>query len=561
MKIFTILFILLIPILSFWEWYETDLWLNSKDVYFSTNDPIVNQRLRVYATVYNNSDQDLFWYVRFYDEKLEKQIWKNEEISVIAWKSDDVFVDWIIVWYNNHPISVRVIPQKTIWDNPNNNKVTKNIFVDYDSDWDLIPDRKDPDDDNDWIIDSLDQFPKNSRESNDNDNDWEWDNSDNDDDNDTYLDNDDDFPFNKDEWKDTDWDWIWNNEDEDDDWDLLSDEEEKVIWTDQLKADTDWDKLDDKEDDFPLDPLRWLDTDWDWISNYDDKDDDNDWVNDEDDAFPLNELEWLDSDWDLIWNNEDDDDDWDLLSDLKEKEIWTNPINEDSDWDKIIDSKDDFPLNWEEWLDCDKDWIWNNEDNDDDNDWVLDLNDAFDCDPAESIDCDKDWIWNNEDKDDDNDWFNDDIDELDCDPSEWEDSDWDWIWNNKDEFDLNKAPIAIINIDDKKWLKSWININFSANRSLDEDGQIMEYKWLINWKILEWKNIDYSFKKSWSYNIKLEITDDVWQKITTNENIFIEQNNINKIVIISAVWATILILYLLISFYWWNHPFFRKKIK
>ena len=561
MKQFIILFTLLLPFLTFWEWFETDLWLDPKDVYFSTNDPVVNQKLRVYATVYNNSDQDLFWYVRFYDEKLKKQIWKNEEISVIARKSDDVFVDWIIVWYNNHPISVRVIPQKTVWDNPDNNKVTKNIFVDYDSDWDMIPDRKDPDDDNDWIPDLEDFFPKNSRESSDSDDDWIWDNADNDDDNDTHLDSDDSFPLNPKEWEDTDWDWIWNNEDDDDDWDLLLDKQEDLIWTDVLKYDTDWDKLSDKDDLFPLDPLRWLDTDWDWISNYDDKDDDNDWILDVKDAFALNKTEWIDTDWDWVWNNEDDDDDWDLFSDTKELEIWTNLLKKDTDWDKIIDSEDALPLNWEEWLDCDKDWIWNNEDEDDDNDWVADLNDDFTCDPKESKDCDKDWIWNNEDNDDDNDWFNDDTDALDCNPAEWEDSDLDWIWNNEDKFDFNKAPIAIIDFDKQKWFKSWVDIGFSANKSFDEDSEIIKYKWLINWAILEWKEINYLFKKSWSYKIELEITDDIWQMISTSENIFVEKNNLKDLAIILSIWATILILYSLISFYWWNHPFFKKKIK
>jgi len=246
----------------FSEDFTQDLSLNSKNTFFSTNDPIVDQKLRVYATIENKSKDDLTWYVRFYDEKLKHQIWKNEEISIIAWRSDDVFVDWIIKWYWNHNISIRVIPQKKSLDNPSNNKVSKKIFVDFDSDWDWIPDRKDTDDDNDWIYDIDDLFPHNSHESADTDWDWIWNNADIDDDNDGIKDVNDLFPLDKNEWADSDSDWIWDNLDQDDDNDGLLDIEE--IKTDPKKWDTDWDWINDKNDLFPLDRKRWIDTDNDW---------------------------------------------------------------------------------------------------------------------------------------------------------------------------------------------------------------------------------------------------------------------------------------------------------
>ena len=558
-KIFSITFLLLTPILSFAN-FDTDLWLNPNNVVFSTNDIAVNQKLRVYATVVNNSDKDLSWYVRFFDEKLKKQIWWNEEISIIAWKNDDVFVDWVITWYWNHPISVRVIPQLSSWDDPANNKVTKNIFVDFDSDWDWLVDRKDQDDDNDWIKDNVDSFPTNSRESNDNDKDWIWDNADPDDDNDKVIDTNDAFQFDPTEWDDTDWDWIWDNKDEDDDWDWLLDNKEGAIWTNPLKYDTDWDTINDKNDPFPLDMKRWLDTDGDWKSNFDDKDDDNDWVKDEKDLFPLDKTEWLDSDSDWIWDNWDNDDDNDWLHDDTEISIWTDPLNHDTDWDLSNDKDDTFPLDPKEWADCDWDWIWNNEDIDDDNDKVLDTKDDFVCNSKEWADCDWDWIWNNEDIDDDNDWFNDDVDSFPCDAKEWMDNDKDWVWDNKDQFDKNKAPFPIISYDRDLKLKSWVEILFSSEWSVDEDWIIKEYKWLINWSEIQWTVAQYIFKKSWTYDVTLELTDDVWQKNTATEVMFIESNIFNVYSVSLWLVATIIFAKFLIGLYTAWNPFFRKKL-
>jgi hypothetical protein len=42
------------------EDFEFDLSLSEKNIFFSTNDPIVNQKLRIYATIENSSKEDLF---------------------------------------------------------------------------------------------------------------------------------------------------------------------------------------------------------------------------------------------------------------------------------------------------------------------------------------------------------------------------------------------------------------------------------------------------------------------------------------------------------------------
>jgi len=506
----------------FAEWFESDLSLNSSNTFFSTNDPIADQKLRIYATIENDSKEDLFWYVKFYDEKLQQQVWKNEEVSVIAWRSDDVFVDWIIRGYWEHVISVRVFPQNKSWDNPENNKVSKAIFVDFDSDWDWIPDRKDSDDDNDWIFDVDDLFPKNSRENADCDSDWVWDNADIDDDNDWVKDLNDAFICDKSEWDDSDEDWIWDNLDQDDDNDWLLDIEEKK--TNPKKWDTDNDWINDKDDLFPNDKKRWVDSDWDWVSNFDDSDDDWDWVKDNNDSFPLDKSEAYDTDKDWIWNNADEDDDWDSWSDFKESQTWTNPLKKDTDWDWYIDPSDTFPLDPNEWVDTDSDLIWNNADEDDDNDDFRDIDDVFPLDKNEWSDCDKDWIWDNAENDDDNDGVLDVDDAFICNASESKDSDFDWIWDNADNFDFNKAPKFEIKFFPTEWIKEWDKVIFSSNAK-DEDWTIEEVVWIINWKEVVWDEITHEFSSAWFFNVKCLVKDDIWEVVEKEVDVFVWESN------------------------------------
>lgn len=554
-KFFQILFLIIILQSSvFAEDFNDDLSLSSKNTFFSTNDPIVNQKLRVYATIENFSKQDLFWYVKFYDEKLKEQIWSNMEISVIAWRSDDVFVDWIIRWYWEHVISARVFPQKKSWDNPKNNKISKKIFVDYDSDWDWIPDRKDSDDDNDWIYDIDDLFPHNSRENADCDWDWVWDNADLDDDNDWVKDWDDAFICDKNEWADTDEDWIWDNLDQDDDNDWLLDIEETK--TDSKKWDTDWDWINDKDDLFPNDKKRWVDTDWDWISNFDDSDDDNDWVSDDKDAFPLDKSEAFDTDLDWIWNNKDDDDDWDWWTDFKEHQTWTNPLKKDTDWDWYIDPSDIFPLDPKEWIDTDWDLIWNNADEDDDNDDFKDENDIFPLDKNEWADCDWDWIWDNTEDDDDNDGVKDEDDAFICNPKEWKDSDFDWIWDNEDKFDFNKAPKFEIKFSPSENIKAWDKITFISNAE-DDDWEISKVIWEINWEKITWWEINYKFTKSWYFTIKCSVQDDTWEIVKKEIDIFIWENNLVKKFLIFVLTVLIILFWISLRKRWFKVKKFR----
>ena len=174
---------------------------------------IVGSTVRIYATVKNNSGQDLFGTVKFYDENRSEFIAEDQPVSVIANSTDDVFVDWPAKSVGDYPISVRVIPWDDDGDNPDNNKVTTTVYVDLDSDGDGVPNRQDPDDDNDGVPDVDDAFPNNPAESQDTDGDGIGNNSDEDDDGDGSVDVQDLFPTDASETIDSDGDGVGDNAD------------------------------------------------------------------------------------------------------------------------------------------------------------------------------------------------------------------------------------------------------------------------------------------------------------------------------------------------------------
>lgn len=200
------------PQISHAQTFNKDLSLESGSVN-TVNDILVGRTIRIYATVTNNSNQDLFGIVKFYDENGKNFVGEDQPVSVIAKKTDDVFADWTGSSVGSHPISVRVIPWNEEGDNPNNNKITKVIFVDTDSDGDEIGDRNDNDDDNDGINDNDDTFPLDPNESEDTDKDGIGNNADEDDDNDGISDIIDLFPLDVGESEDRDGDGIGDNSD------------------------------------------------------------------------------------------------------------------------------------------------------------------------------------------------------------------------------------------------------------------------------------------------------------------------------------------------------------
>jgi hypothetical protein len=192
--------------------YNKDLSLEPNSVN-TVADILVGKTVRIYATVTNNSNQDLFGVVKFYDENKKSFVGEDQPVSVLAQKTDDVFIDWKGESVGNYPISIRVIPWNEEGDDPSNNKVTKVIYVDIDSDGDGIGNFADPDDDNDGAPDNKDAFPLNSAESLDTDGDGIGNNADEDDDNDGISDIVDLFPLDIGESKDRDNDGVGDNTD------------------------------------------------------------------------------------------------------------------------------------------------------------------------------------------------------------------------------------------------------------------------------------------------------------------------------------------------------------
>jgi len=286
---------------------------------FRLSDPTVVhfQVVKVYATVNNNSNQDLLGSVQFRNITTGNPIGGDQPISVVAGGTDTVFVDWAPP-AGNYTLTATIIPWVDTGDDPQNNQTSFSVNVDYDFDTDGIGNSQDPDDDNDGTPDKDDDFPFNKDETTDTDNDGEGDNADTDDDGDNVEDILDDFPLDPTETVDTDGDGQGDNADPDDDNDGLTDEEELSLGTstnnestsilqppteggtvgggtvtttqtDPKNPDTDGDGHLDGADDFPLNSTEWIDTDGDQIGNNEDPDDENDGVPDVEDEFPLNQ--------------------------------------------------------------------------------------------------------------------------------------------------------------------------------------------------------------------------------------------------------------------------------
>ncbi len=263
-----------------------DLSLNSSNIRFSHSNFLEGNTVRIYATVQNNSNNDLLGLVRFFDNG--SQIGADQPVSTFSGGTDDIFVDWTPWTYGSHNITIQLYPWEEAEDNSGNNIAVKDVYILPDTDRDGISNDKDDDDDGDGINDQEDHFPLDFEEQYDTDGDGTGNNADLDDDNDGVPDEKDDVPLDPNETIDTDEDGVGNVADKDDDNDGLSDAEEENLKTNALDPDTDGDNVLDGEDAFPLDPNESQDTDGDKIGNNTDKDDDNDGVNDENDEFPLN---------------------------------------------------------------------------------------------------------------------------------------------------------------------------------------------------------------------------------------------------------------------------------
>lgn len=274
-----------------------DLFLNNTNLYFSNDYVIHGQTVRIYATVGNNSQNDLLGSVQFHDQTTGSQIGTDQAVSVLAGGEDTVFVDWIATG-GNHTITGSIYPWDASADDTSNNSAAREAVVDYDFDSDGLGNAVDPDDDNDGTPDTEDTFPYDPEESADTDNDGAGDNADEDDDNDGTPDVEDALPKDENEVADNDEDGIGDNADEDDDNDGLSDDFEIATTnpetgetketTNPVNSDTDADGVNDSNDVFPNDPTESADNDNDGTGDNADQDDDNDNVIDSEDEVPNN---------------------------------------------------------------------------------------------------------------------------------------------------------------------------------------------------------------------------------------------------------------------------------
>lgn len=196
--------------------------------------------VRLYATVKNNSKQDLLGTVKFYDETKGEFIGQDQPVSIVAGGTDDVFIDWNPGATGTKKLTARILPWSDEGDDASNNKISTSIFVDIDTDGDGIPNQKDPDDDNDEVKDAEDAFPLDANES-----------------------------------EDSDGDGIGNNQDEDDDGDSVVDIQDLFPTDPKESSDKDGDGMGDGIDKFPDDPTESVDADGDGIGGNADINDQN----------------------------------------------------------------------------------------------------------------------------------------------------------------------------------------------------------------------------------------------------------------------------------------------
>lgn len=261
-----------------------DLSISDSSVWFANDYFFEGSPTRIWASVQNNSGNDLLGTVRFTSK--DGIIDSDQPISALAGKTDDVFVDWTPPSYGDYTITITVIPWDGTLDNPANNVLQKTVTVQQDTDHDGIPNSTDPDKDGDGVANEEDAFPISSSESKDTDGDGKGNNMDTDDDNDGTPDTEDEMPEDSRYTKDQDKDGTPDEIDEDIDGDELSNDDEGKVETDPKNPDTDGDFALDGLDPFPTDPSEWFDVDNDGLGDNSDPDIDGDSLTNESDLDP-----------------------------------------------------------------------------------------------------------------------------------------------------------------------------------------------------------------------------------------------------------------------------------
>lgn len=189
--------------------------IRNEDIAVLPSAPFVGYAAKIYATVQPLCKRDTEGDVLFYANN------KLIGSKPISYKknglAEEVWIGWTPSEFGNHSLRVDTKGETGVV----GDSASITFFVDRDFDGDGVGDKADPDDDNDGVEDTKDQFPQDPKKS-----------------------------------KDTDGDGIDDAEDSDDDNDGLYDFQEQALGTNPLKFDTDGDGVGDKDDAFPLDPNK-----------------------------------------------------------------------------------------------------------------------------------------------------------------------------------------------------------------------------------------------------------------------------------------------------------------
>lgn len=189
--------------------------IGTGNISFVPSTVLLNETIRIYATVQPNCEDDVEGVFRFYEnDQLVGQAPFSYKGQGVA---EEVWVAWTPAQYGNRTIRVDVAGGQ----DDTAGSASVSVFVDRDTDGDGTPDAQDADDDNDGVPDDEDQFPLDPSMS-----------------------------------KDTDGDGQDDADDSDDDNDGLYDFEEEMQETDPTNRDTDGDGVNDKDDAFPLDETK-----------------------------------------------------------------------------------------------------------------------------------------------------------------------------------------------------------------------------------------------------------------------------------------------------------------
>lgn len=206
MKRFTfIIFLLLFPLSVH---ANADLRIGQHDIRFSSEELIAGDTVRIYATIYNDGNEDVSGYVTFFQGSVP--VGDSQVISLLSGGNpEEVYIDFVVPSsFFNIRAEIRGTDPADI-DTDNNTTITSVYEPVFD-------------DDRDGVINSVDNCPTVSNESQ----------------------------------IDSDQDGVGDMCDDDDDDDGLSDDIEDELGSDRTLVDTDGDGVNDQDDAYPTDPSK-----------------------------------------------------------------------------------------------------------------------------------------------------------------------------------------------------------------------------------------------------------------------------------------------------------------